>query len=72
MGSASETEYQVLLAHDLEYINQKTHTELTNDVWEVKRMLVSYAQYVCRGETPKAARSRSPNARRQSPKTELP
>jgi len=45
-GSASEAEYQVLLAHDIEYINRKAYDELTNDVWEVKRMLVSYVQYL--------------------------
>lgn len=39
MGSASELEYQVLLARDLEYIRERDSQELTANVVEVKRML---------------------------------
>jgi len=41
MGSASETEYQLILARDLEFIPKETHKKLHNDVEEVKRMLAS-------------------------------
>lgn len=41
MGSASETEYQLILAHDLEFLSQTDYEKLHNDVEEVKRMLAS-------------------------------
>ena len=41
MGSASETEYQLILAHDLEFLSQETYEKLHNDVTEIKRMLAS-------------------------------
>ncbi len=43
-GSASETEYQLLLAHDLGYLNPQAYQELGNQVNEVKRMLNSFIQ----------------------------
>jgi four helix bundle protein len=42
MGSASETEYQFLLARDLGYINDTVFDELTGSVTEVKRMLAAF------------------------------
>ena len=42
MGSASETEYHVLLAHDLGYLAATTHKQLTNNIQEVKRMLTAF------------------------------
>ncbi len=50
MGSASETEYQLILAHDLEFLPQGTYEKLHTDVEEVKRMLASLLK------TPRAAR----------------
>lgn len=41
MGSASETEYQLLLSHDLGFINKEQYDKLNIDVTEVKRMLAS-------------------------------
>ena len=41
MGSASETEYQLILARDLEFLPKGEHEKLHNDVEEVKRMLAS-------------------------------
>jgi four helix bundle protein len=41
MGSASEVEYDFLLARDLNYLDAKTHKNLTSQVEEVKRMLSS-------------------------------
>ncbi len=41
MGSASETEYQLILAHDLGFLNKEQYNTLNTDVTEVKRMLAS-------------------------------
>src|SRR3990172_2139095 len=40
-GSASELEYQLLLAHELEFINKASYQKLDNQVTEIKRMLSS-------------------------------
>lgn len=39
MGSASELEYHILLAQDLEYIEPSVYQQLTANVIEVKKML---------------------------------
>lgn len=39
MGSASELEYQLLLSHDLGYLEYRRFNSLTEQVIEVKRML---------------------------------
>ncbi len=41
MGSASETEYQLLLSQDLGFLTKEQHEKLNNDVTEIKRMLAS-------------------------------
>jgi len=41
MGSASETEYQLILARDLEFLPKDSYGTLHTDVEEVKRMLAS-------------------------------
>jgi len=46
MGSASELEYQYLLAHDLEYLLNPDYECLTAQVVEVKKMLSSLMQKV--------------------------
>jgi four helix bundle protein len=43
-GSASEVEYQLLLACDLDYMQNETYRELNQEVNEVKRMLNSFIQ----------------------------
>ena len=43
-GSASETEYQLLLAHDLGYLEPHDHEQLSTKVNEVKRMLTTFIQ----------------------------
>jgi four helix bundle protein len=43
-GSASEAEYQLLLAGDLSYLNDARHRSLDSQVNEVKRMLNSFIQ----------------------------
>jgi len=42
MGSASEVEYQILLSHELGYIDSKAYDNLDSGVQEVKKMLSSY------------------------------
>lgn len=41
MGSASESEYHVLLSHDLGLLSQEDFQQLTNQLQEVKKMLAS-------------------------------
>ena len=41
MGSASETEYLVLLARDLKYLNADQYAELINTTIEVGKMLTA-------------------------------
>jgi len=46
MGSASELEYQFLLANDLKYLNHPEYQALSEQVVEVKKMLSSLIQKV--------------------------
>jgi four helix bundle protein len=41
MGSASEVEYFVLLALDLDFLDRSLHNTLTADLEEIKRMLTA-------------------------------
>lgn len=43
-GSANELEYQILLSHDLGYLENLLYEKLTTMVTEVKRMLTSFIQ----------------------------
>jgi four helix bundle protein len=42
MGSASELEYHLLLARDLNFLETTEYRELAGEVTEVKRMLTSF------------------------------
>ncbi len=42
MGSASELEYHLLLAHDLKFFDDSEYRKLEGQVVEVKRMLASF------------------------------
>ncbi|MCA1716112.1 MAG: four helix bundle protein [Actinobacteria bacterium] len=44
MGSASELEYHLLLAHDLNLLDTSDYESLTKEVTEIKRMLTSFIQ----------------------------
>ena len=46
MGSASELEYQLLLAHELAYLQNPEYERLSAQAVEVKRMLSSLMQKV--------------------------
>ena len=41
LGSASELEYHLLLAHDLDLLNNASYDNLNSRITEVKRMLTS-------------------------------
>ncbi len=41
-GSACETEYHLLLAKDLGYLEERTYEELDDQVQEIKRMLTGF------------------------------
>lgn len=43
-GSASELEYHLLLAHELDMLDAPDYKRLTKEVTEVKRMLTSFIQ----------------------------
>ena len=43
-GSASEVEYHLLLAHELDYLSHTEYEQLDADVNELKRMLTSFIQ----------------------------
>jgi four helix bundle protein len=44
MGSASELEYHLILAHDLKMLKTEDYERLSNEVIDVKRMLASFLQ----------------------------
>jgi four helix bundle protein len=46
MGSAGEQEYQLLLAHDLDYLRNPEYERVATQAVEVKRMLSSLLQKV--------------------------
>jgi four helix bundle protein len=41
MGSASEVEYEILLAKDLQYLKPDSYTHLSDEITGIKRMLAS-------------------------------
>jgi four helix bundle protein len=43
-GSATETEYHVLLAHDLKYVQTEDYVELNRQINDIKRMLNVFVQ----------------------------
>lgn len=42
IGSASEVEYELLLAHELEYINDETFNKLISETIALRKMIKSY------------------------------
>jgi four helix bundle protein len=53
LGSASEVEYELLLARDLGYLGNETHARLAALVIETKRMLTGFIQYLQENQTGK-------------------
>lgn len=46
VGSASEVEYQLLLAHDLKYIDKECYASLHSQIIEIKRMIATYIRKI--------------------------
>jgi len=44
MGSSSELDYQIILAHDLQYLEENEYKELSSELAQVRRMLNAYIQ----------------------------
>jgi len=44
MGSASELEYLLLLAHDLGYLPENTYQGMNNDLVQIRKMLNAFIQ----------------------------
>ena len=44
MGSASELEYLLILAHDLGYLPENAFQSMTNDLVEIRKMLNAFIQ----------------------------
>jgi four helix bundle protein len=42
IGSAAEVEYELLLAHDLNYINENDYQTLTEETVVVRKMIIKY------------------------------
>ena len=51
LGSASELEYHLRLAHDLGYLTGDSHELFSAQVIETKRMLTGFIQYLHRPKT---------------------
>lgn len=64
MGSGSELEYQLILAHDLGLIDKLQHNKLSNELIETKRMLNSFLQKLKSNQTQPKAKSQklTPNS----------
>lgn len=60
MGSASELEYHIILAHDLGYLSEETFHELMSETSGVKRMLTGFFNTL-------KANSQKPTADSQKP-----
>lgn len=48
MGSSSELDYQLILAHDLQYMDVKAYTNLSAELSEFRRMLNALIQKIKR------------------------
>jgi four helix bundle protein len=48
MGSASELEYQLLLARDLKYLSESEHSKSAAELTEIRKMLTALNQTVMR------------------------
>jgi len=42
-GSSCELETQLLIAHNLEYIDSDTHNRLEDEIIEIQKMIFSFA-----------------------------
>ncbi len=42
LGSASETEYLILLCYELDYFSLEEYQKLMNDIQKIKKMIISF------------------------------
>jgi len=63
LGSATELEYQLLLAKDLGYLPAQEYTELDGKLTSIKKMLVVFMRRVAQPQQP-TANSQRPSGRR--------
>ncbi len=57
MGSSSELDYLLILAHDLSYIDETTFSIMSNELGEIRRMLNAYIQRLKHGTTSQSAKA---------------
>lgn len=62
MGSASELEYELLLAHDLQYLDETQYNQLHSQTVEARRMLNSLIRKI-RPTTNKFSSAQNPESR---------
>ncbi len=48
MGSSSELDYQLILSHDLQYLDDKSFLEFSTELIEIRRMLNAFIQKISR------------------------
>jgi four helix bundle protein len=46
MGSASELDYELLLAHDLNWLNDTNYQQLSDELASIRRMLSSFSRKI--------------------------
>jgi four helix bundle protein len=46
LGSAAESEYQILLAKDLHYINDASFKKMNSEITEIKKMINAFIQHL--------------------------
>lgn len=68
-GSASELEYQMLLAHDLGYLDSMVFQQLNEKVVAIRKMICSFASYASSLKAPKARPHTSKPAESRRPHT---
>ena len=66
LGSATELEYHLILAHELGYLPTQGHADLTTGVTSVKRMLQRFIQRLGSSASP-TARGQRGNTNSQQP-----
>ena len=64
LGSATELEYHFILAHELGYLAPGPHSQLTDQLTSVKRMLQRFIQHF--------SESRRPTPKSQEPRAKSP
>ena len=59
-GSASETDYLLMLSRDLEYLDEQEYTTLNNDLVEIRKMLTAFIKKLRENQSPSIAKRQQP------------